>query len=99
MRVIEGDKPGSSRMTNRRTPSSGWFLGKPKNKYVRIKDVCPLKIRRCCENGDKLMSTEQEAISTTTSIHPGTHLGLVTLRVADLERSRRFWEGILSFQP
>src|SRR5436190_3728614 len=45
------------------------------------------------------MSTEQQATSTTASIHPGTNIGLVTLRVADLERSRRFYEGILAFQP
>ena len=45
------------------------------------------------------MSAEQQATSTATSIHPGTHIGLVTLRVADLERSRRFYEGILAFQP
>jgi catechol 2,3-dioxygenase len=45
------------------------------------------------------MSTEQQATSTTTSIQPGTNIGLVTLRVADLERSRRFYEGILAFQP
>ncbi|HYX49685.1 MAG TPA: VOC family protein [Ktedonobacteraceae bacterium] len=44
------------------------------------------------------MSTEQQATSTATSIHPGTHIGLVTLRVAELERSRRFYEGILAFQ-
>ncbi len=43
------------------------------------------------------MSTEQRASST--AIHPGTTIGLVTLRVADLERSRRFYEGILAFQP
>jgi catechol 2,3-dioxygenase len=45
------------------------------------------------------MSTEQQTTSTTASIHPGTNIGLVTLRVADLERSRRFYEGILAFQP
>src|SRR6059058_2861943 len=45
------------------------------------------------------MSTEQQATSAATSIHPGTNIGLVTLRVADLERSRRFYEGILAFQP
>src|SRR5438270_8379743 len=45
------------------------------------------------------MSTEQQATSTATSIHHGTNIGLVTLRVADLERSRRFYEGILGFQP
>ncbi len=45
------------------------------------------------------MSTEQQASSAATSIHPGTNIGLVTLRVADLERSRRFYEGILAFQP
>src|SRR5437867_4496862 len=45
------------------------------------------------------MSTEQQSTSAATSIHPGTNIGLVTLRVADLERSRRFYEGILAFQP
>lgn len=48
------------------------------------------------------MSTEQQtsqASSTTTSIHPGTHIGVVTLRVANLERSRSFYEGVLAFQP
>ncbi len=48
------------------------------------------------------MSTEQQtsqATSTTTSIHAGTHIGAVTLRVANLERSRSFYEGILAFQP
>src|SRR5436190_5579210 len=45
------------------------------------------------------MSTEQQAASTTASIHPGTNIGLVTLRVANPERSRRFYEGILAFQP
>src|SRR5947199_10372394 len=45
------------------------------------------------------MSTEQQATSTATSIHLGTNIGLVTLRVANLERSRRFYEGILAFQP
>jgi catechol 2,3-dioxygenase len=33
-----------------------------------------------------------------TSIHPDTHIGLVTLRVADLERSLNFYRGILGFQ-
>ncbi len=45
------------------------------------------------------MSTEQQASSAARSIHPGTTIGLVTLRVSDLERSRRFYEGILAFQP
>src|SRR6266568_1691216 len=45
------------------------------------------------------MSTEKQASSVPTSIHPGTNIGLVTLRVSDLERSRRFYEGILGFQP
>src|SRR5437764_6196948 len=45
------------------------------------------------------MSIEQQSTSAATSIHPGTNIGLVTLRVADLERSRRFYEGILAFQP
>ena len=47
------------------------------------------------------MSTEQQSpvSSGSTSIHPGTNIGVVTLRVANLERSRRFYEGILAFQP
>lgn len=45
------------------------------------------------------MSTEQQATTVSPSIHPGTNIGLVTLRVSDLERSRRFYEGILAFQP
>src|SRR2546423_6097590 len=45
------------------------------------------------------MSTEQRATSAATSIRPGTNIGLVTLRVSDLERSRHFYEGILAFQP
>src|SRR5258706_5937029 len=52
-----------------------------------------------CENGDNFMSTEQQTSSAATSIHPGTNIGLVTLRVADLGRSRRFYEGILALQP
>ena len=50
------------------------------------------------------MSTEQQtskaaqASSATTSIHSGTHIGVVTLRVANSERSRRFYEGIMAFQ-
>ena len=47
------------------------------------------------------MSTEQQvsaSSSAATSIHPGTNIGLVTLRVADLERSRSFYEGIMGFQ-
>jgi len=35
---------------------------------------------------------------TPTSIHPDTHIGLVTLRVADLERALNFYQGILGFQ-
>ncbi len=47
------------------------------------------------------MSTEQQSTQTSsesTSIHPRTHIGVVTLRVANLERSRSFYEGILAFQ-
>lgn len=35
---------------------------------------------------------------TPASIHPDTHIGLVTLRVADLERSLNFYQGVLGFQ-
>jgi len=45
------------------------------------------------------MSIEQQASVASTSIHPGTNIGLVTLRVAQLERSLRFYHGILGFQP
>ncbi len=44
------------------------------------------------------MSIEQQ-LSAAAAIDPGTNIGLVTLRVADLERSRRFYEGILCFAP
>lgn len=33
------------------------------------------------------------------SIHPDTHTGAVHLTVSDLARARRFYEGILGFQP
>src|SRR5450432_2282181 len=45
------------------------------------------------------MSIEQQASIASTSIHPGTNIGLVTLRVAQLERSLHFYQGILAFQP
>lgn len=51
------------------------------------------------------MSTEQKTSkdlpgsSVTSSIHAGTNIGLVTLRVANLARSRSFYEGIMAFQP
>lgn len=46
------------------------------------------------------MSTEQQqAAPMPASIHPGTHIGLVTLRVSNLEHSRHFYEHILAFQP
>ncbi len=45
------------------------------------------------------MSIEHHASSVSTAIHPGTNIGLVTLRVSDLERSRRFYREILGFQP
>src|SRR5438067_12168263 len=59
----------------------------------------PETIAHSAKNGDNFMSTEQQTSSASTSIHPGTNIGLVTLRVSDLERSRRFYEGILAFQP
>jgi catechol 2,3-dioxygenase len=42
---------------------------------------------------------QQPAHLTPTSIHPDTHIGLVTLRVADLERSLAFYEKVLGFRP
>ncbi len=41
---------------------------------------------------------EETKSLTPTSIHPDTHIGLVTLRVSDLARSLQFYEGILGFQ-
>jgi len=40
----------------------------------------------------------QSTQAASTSIDPGTHIGLVTLRVADLERSLSFYEGVLGFR-
>jgi catechol 2,3-dioxygenase len=45
------------------------------------------------------MSTQQQPSVASTSIHTGTNIGLVTLRVSQLERSLRFYQGILAFQP
>ncbi len=45
------------------------------------------------------MSIEQQSSLTSTSIHPGTNIGLVTLRVSQIERSLLFYQGILAFQP
>ncbi|MEO6889303.1 MAG: VOC family protein [Ktedonobacteraceae bacterium] len=45
------------------------------------------------------MSIEQQGTSTFTSIHPDTSVGMVSLRVSDLERARRFYEGVIGFQP
>jgi catechol 2,3-dioxygenase len=44
------------------------------------------------------MSTEQQTSLTATSIHPGTNIGLVTLRVSQLERALLFYQGVLGFQ-
>jgi catechol 2,3-dioxygenase len=45
------------------------------------------------------MSTEQQVSQRNPSIHPGTTVGLVALRVSNLERSRLFYESLLGFQP
>ena len=44
------------------------------------------------------MSIEQQSSLASTSIHPGTNIGLVTLRVSHIERSLRFYQGVLAFQ-
>ncbi len=36
--------------------------------------------------------------NTSQSIHPNTHLGVVTLRVADLRRSLRFYQEVIGLQ-
>ncbi len=41
---------------------------------------------------------QQSIHAKQDSIHPATGIGLVTLRVADLERSLSFYEGLLGFQ-
>jgi len=38
-------------------------------------------------------------VSPGTALHPDTTLGPVTIRVADIERSLRFYQEILGFQP
>jgi catechol 2,3-dioxygenase len=50
------------------------------------------------KEGRHVMSTDKPASSASASIHPGTHLGLVTLRVSELSRSHGFYEGVLGFQ-
>ena len=42
------------------------------------------------------MSTSTQP--TPTSIHPDTAIGMATLRVADLDRSLHFYEGVLGFR-
>src|SRR3954447_4394788 len=49
-------------------------------------------------NGENNIMERQSTQMAPTSIDPGTHIGLVTLRVADLERSLGFYEGILAFK-
>lgn len=44
------------------------------------------------------MQQQQPADLAPTSIHPDTGIGLVTLRVANLDRSLDFYEGVLGFR-
>ena len=41
---------------------------------------------------------EQQSANPTTSIHPAANIGLVTLRVSNLDRSLDFYQGILRFR-
>lgn len=54
--------------------------------------------KRHLNSKDAAESEYTTMTQTPTSIHPDTHIGLVTLRVADLERSLKFYQGILGFQ-
>jgi catechol 2,3-dioxygenase len=40
----------------------------------------------------------QVAVSKAPAIHPGTQIGAITLRVANLERAARFYEDVLGFR-
>src|SRR5690242_5675176 len=44
------------------------------------------------------MTSSQTTEPTSTSIHPDTQLGVVTLTVADLSRSVDFYRDVLGFQ-
>jgi catechol 2,3-dioxygenase len=41
---------------------------------------------------------EQNSQQVSASIHPDTHIGLVTLRVSHLDRALAFYEGVLGFR-
>ena len=45
-----------------------------------------------------MQNAKKDVMNGTTPIHPGTRIGHVHLKVADLERSLDFYSGVLGFE-